>query len=163
MLAGDDELDAILAEMGGGGGSSSSRQSSNKAKVNEPPPPPLDFRLARNPTTEDWPNCLVLEEGFAKDTSCKKWKDSKEKMDVCQSCGKSRACHRLVVRHAEKQKEQQQKHGKKKQKMKPKILLPWLFCHTRNIRCVASEISQDQQHSSNLHNQMEKWMESISL
>jgi len=153
MLAGDDEINALLAEMRGGGGASTNsnseraspsrskpkkdkKKASTTASSSRNDAPPQDSRLI-HPLTVEWPNCLRLKESL-EEGKCSGWKEGKKGegddvevlrmigTDTCRVCDKSRAFHRLTV-------------SKKIKKKVPRNLPLLVFCHARNIRCVASE------------------------
>ena len=175
MLAGDDELAAVLAEMGGGStntnthtltndsnsNSSGNNKDKNKDKRNQAF---TDSRL-KNPShlLMEWPEHFRLRESLEPGV-CKGWRtgtgqnstasssstassNSQNNNDKCQACSLSRAFHRLSIATSSINKSNKSK-LKLDKKNSPISLLQLLFCHTRNIRCIASENIQCQQNNN---------------
>ena len=145
MLSGDDEINALLAEMGEGtsptynnntsSNTADSPSRSKQKKESKKGPATTtssndDSRLL-HPFMVEWPECLRLKESLEQG-KCAGWKaadndsSADTAADSCQVCGSSRALHRLTL--------------SKKIKRQRNICSPMLvFCHARNIRCLASE------------------------
>jgi hypothetical protein len=131
-MQGDDELFAVLAEMGATYNDSSSsppkEAQKNKSQQIRPEDPPLDPRLTEDP--QQWPSALpyslgpslrpgVCPQGWTNKTIERQEEEEYDGDGLCQICGLGRTNHNLVPTSSD--------------------LLPKLFCATRNLRCLVAE------------------------